>query len=98
MRVELNGKWAELTDKPLEWGDRNKLRSAASRDFWVDFAPALVTWATESWSEPGDPKDVASWEPVDPEFGDAVFGAALNIWKVKAEEAKTNPTVEQSAS
>lgn len=95
MRVESNGHWAELSEKPLTWGDRNALRSAASKDFFVDFAPALVTKTVTTWGESGDPTDPAAWEPVDPEFGDAVFAAALKLWKGKETEASPNPPSEQ---
>lgn len=97
-KVEYNGHWAVLTQKPLTWGDRNALRSQANKDFWVDFAPALVTWAVESWSYDTDPKDRASWENADPEFGDRVFAAALSKWKAAAERETANPTPEPSES
>jgi hypothetical protein len=95
MRVEHGEYWAELSEKPLTWGERNALRSAASKDFFVDFAPALVTKTVTKWSLDTDPTDPASWEPVDPEFGDAVFGAALKLWKGKAEDTSPNPQSEK---
>jgi len=98
MRIEHNGHWAELGDKPLTWGERNSLRSASSKDFFVDFAPALVTQAVASWGEPGDCKDPLAWGPVDPEFGDKVFQAALDLWKAKVGDDSTDPTEQPSES
>lgn len=97
-RVELNGLWAEIDETPLKWGQRNALRAAASRDFWADFAPALVSMTVTKWSLDTDPSDPTSWNPVDPEFGDAVFAEALKVWKARDEATDPNPTVQPSES
>lgn len=98
MRVELNGHWAEIDETPLMWGARNKLRAAANKDFWLDFAPALVTTVVKSWSFSSNPNEAKSWEPIDPEFGDEVFAKALGVWKAREVEDDANPTVEPSES
>ncbi len=98
MRVEHNGHWAELVTKTITWGQRNKIRSAADKDFWQDFAPAIVTITVSAWSYPTDPTDPESWESVDPEFGDKVFDEALTLWKDRKDEGTADPTPEQSES
>lgn len=98
MRVEYNGHWAEVSEEPLTWGLRNRLRSAATKDFWEVFAPAVVTALVTAWSEAGSPKEASSWEPVDPDFADKVFAAAINVYKTKADEAEADPTPGPSAS
>lgn len=97
-RIEHNGHWAVLTNKPLTWGDRNDLRAEANKDFWKDFAPALVAWAVEKWSYDTDPKDRKSWDAADPEFGDAVFAASLALWKGINEREGSDPTEGPSGS
>lgn len=81
MRVEHGGHWAELSEAPFTWGQRNKLRDATDGPFYQSFAVALVTDRVTAWSEPGDPKLPEAWAPVDDGFGDAVLVAALRIWK-----------------
>lgn len=81
MRVEHNGQWAELSDAPFTWGQRNRVRDAIDGGFFSSFAPTLVAERVTAWSYPSDPHDVKSWESVDDSFGDAVLGAALKVWK-----------------
>ena len=83
MKVTSGSHWAELSDEPYTWGQRNKIRDAADADsFYQSFAVALVSERTTAWSYETDPRDPASWEAVDDAFGDAVFAAALESWKV----------------
>ena len=90
--------WAVIGDRPLDWGSRNRIRSASDKDFWLDFAPALVTASVTSWGEEGHCKDADAWGPVDAEFSDMVFQACLDLWKAKKAEAEIDPTVGPSES
>ena len=91
MRVEHGGHWAELSAAPFTWGQKNRIRDAADKPFFEGFATTLVTQRVTSWSEPGDPADPKAWEPVDADFGDAVFKAALETWKAAPDPNATVP-------
>jgi len=81
VRVESGNHWAELSEEPFTWGQRNKIRDAADGPFFESFAVTLVTQRVTAWSYDTDPRDPKSWEPVDDAFGDAVFKKALESWK-----------------
>src|SRR3990167_3542729 len=92
MRVEHGGHWAELSETPFTWGQRNRIRDAAAREgFFESFAVALVTSRVTAWSESGDPTDAKAWEPVDADFGDVVFRAALDQWKAAPDPNASAP-------
>ena len=92
MRVEHGGHWAELSEAPFTWGQRNRIRDAAAKEgFYESFQVALVTQRVTSWSEQGDPADPKAWDPVDAEFGDAVARAALETWKAAPDPNATVP-------
>ena len=82
MRAEHGGHWAELSEEPWTWGQKNRIRDAAARPgFYESFAVALVTSRVTTWSETGDPTDAKAWEPVDADFGDECFRKALDLWR-----------------
>ena len=104
MRVDHDGHWAELSEDPFTWGQRNRIRDAADGPFFSSFATTLVTERVTSWSEPGDPKLPAAWETVDDGFGDAVLTAALKSWKdapdpnAQSGDGKSSPSPQDSES
>jgi hypothetical protein len=102
MRVEHGGHWAELSEAPFTWGQKNRIRDSADKPFYGGFATVLVTQRVTSWSEAGDPTEPAAWEPVDSDFGDAVFRAALDLWKAapnpNATSAPSGPSPEARPS
>ena len=81
MRVDSGNHWAELSEEPFTWGQRNRIRDAADGKFFTSFAVTLVTQRVTAWSEPGDPSLAEAWDTVDDTFGDAVLTAALELWK-----------------
>jgi len=104
VRVEHGGHWAELSEAPFTWGQKNKVRDSVDKPFYGGFATALVTQRVTAWSEAGDPTDPAAWEPVDADFGDAVFRAALDAWKAAPDpngasgDGKSSPSPQDSPS
>ena len=81
MRVEHGSHWAEVSEEPYTWGQRNKIRDAADGKFFEGFAVTLVSQRVTAWNCDGDPSDPDSWEPVDDKFGDKVLAAALKTWR-----------------
>ena len=104
MRVDSGNHWAELSEEPFTWGQRNKIRDAADGPFFTSFATTLVTVRVTSWSEKGDPKSAEAWESVDDTFGDAVLTAALKTWKdapdpnAASGDDKSSPSPQDSPS
>lgn len=99
MRVEHGGHWAEVSEAPFTWGQRNRIRDAAATGgFYESFAVALVTNRVTAWSEAGDPSDPKAWEPVDDDFGDAVLAAALGTWKKAPDPNSTSGDGSRSAT
>lgn len=82
MRVTLpSGGSAELRER-LTWAERNRVRDAAGGDdgFFQGFATTLVKTYTASWTL-DLPLDDDGWTRLDGDDGDAIFRAALRIWK-----------------
>jgi len=104
VRVEHGGHWADLSEAPFTWGQKNRIRDAADKPFFETFAVALVTNRVTAWSEPGEPSEPKAWEPVDADFGDAVFKAALSIWSAAPDpnaasgDGKSSPSPQDSPS
>ena len=104
MRVESGKHWAEISEAPITWGKRNRLRDAADGPFFGSFATTLVSELVTAWSEEGEPSDPKSWESVDDTFGDAVFTATLEVWKgapdpnAKSGDDKSSPSPPDSES
>jgi hypothetical protein len=104
VRVDSGNHWAEISEEPFTWGQRNRIRDAADGPFFASFATTLVAQRVTSWSEEGDPTDPASWEAVDDKFGDAVLTAALETWKdapdpnAPSGESKSSPSPQDSES
>ena len=104
MRVEHGGHWAELSEAPFTWGQRNKIRDAIDGGFFTSFATTLVSQRVTTWSYETDPTDVKSWADVDGGFGDAVFAAALKSWKDAPDpneasgDGKSSPSPQDSPS
>jgi hypothetical protein len=81
VRVEHGSHWADVSEEPYTWGQRNAARDAAAEgEFYGKFAVKLVTLRVTAWSEAGEPSDPKAWEAVEDGFGDAVFKAALDTW------------------
>src|SRR3990172_11824086 len=92
MRAEHGSHWAELSEAPFTWGQKNRIRDAAAKEgFYGSFAVALATSRVTAWSETGDPTDPKAWEPVDANFGDVVFRAALDLWRAAPDPNATAP-------
>ena len=91
MRIDVGENWAEVSERPLTWGEKADIRDAADGTFWKDFAFTLVTVMVTAWSLDTDPTSKASWETVPTEFGDAVFKAAIEIHKKRADDS-VDPT------
>lgn len=83
MRVESGRHWAELSEEPFLWGEKNRLRQAAAEPLFTSFGPLLVATRVTAWSYASDPGDLASWDTVDAAFGDVVLRAALDQWKAE---------------
>lgn len=114
MRVESGTHWADISEEPWTWGQRNKARDAASgkENFYQSFAVALVTMRVTAWSEPGDPADPQAWlgtpprytDGVDDQFADAVFEVVLKQWAASPDpnapsgDGKSSPSPQDSAS
>jgi hypothetical protein len=81
MRVTSGSHWAELSEEPFGWRAKNRIRDAAAEGFYDTFGVALVMDRVTAWSYTADPKAAESWEAIDDKFGDAVFSAALRIWR-----------------
>jgi hypothetical protein len=80
MRVVSGDHWAEVSEEPYTWGQKNRIKDSVRHEGFTPFKLKLVTERVTSWSEAGEPSDPAAWDPVDNEFGEAVFGAALKTW------------------
>jgi len=97
MRVTEGDHWAEVSEKPLTWGEKADIRDAADGPFWKGFAFTLVTTMVTAWSLDADPSEFASWETVPTAFGDKVFKAAIEIHKNRADDS-ADPTEVPSES
>jgi hypothetical protein len=104
VRVESGPHWAEVSERPFTWGQRNRVRDAIDGPFFASFATTLVAARVTQWSYDTDPSDPKSWEEVDDTFGDAVLEAALQTWKdapdpnAKSGEDKSSPSPQDSES
>lgn len=96
MRVEHGGHWAELSEAPFTWGQRNRIRDAADGNFFSSFSPTLVSQRVTAWSYETDPTDPKAWDDVDDGFGDAVLAAALKTWKGAPDPNDTSAPSEPS--
>lgn len=96
MRVEHGGHWADISDAPFTWGQRNRIRDAADGPFFQSFATTIVAERVMAWSEPGDPHDAKAWDEVDGTFGDKVLSAVLAQWKDTPDPNTTSGDVSRS--